>query len=1859
MHLASDLIDAKDSLLFIENDGVAVIDDQDDCSYKTELAGASAFASDNEERYTLSPCVVEAKMDKLREENEEGGRDTENVCIGSKMEPLVKMNDLLTTDECSSLIRKIENQVPSSPPVVCSRVKENLCATSDSMRCNSSKDRDTTKLMESIVYRKGEHDLKRRSKRRKRKENMCRDDGENNRPMASHFVNEYKEEKYPLLDIVDIQSRSISSQEQNLESMDRDGKAATEICSKVDKEVSLPCSRADLVAPCLNSETTSQSMLKTVCAYQEKESSQQLGSSISCKVIPQSTDTMLEEVMFSPVKVDIDGHSFACLPKKGNDVLETSDHGPQSPTVVGTSKIDIVKGGKGSTEHFNRIIESTPKRTDSELEQCRFDFSSVAPELESRTVPSPIPKDILSAVEYVETNTAEYLKRNDDLQGVALAETACQDPAEILQRKSKRIKNRMEHSDRNGWICSDIIEEILHRAFGQLGQVESVKSFDEKGKETIRVGTTISPANIIPKTPESQRRMKSSRFKNRKSINSAKLKRRLSVWQSTALALKKSDVSFNLSSANLAEQQSECMPDSGLLESVSQNDGKAYDLAVHGCKEEEFAVNILHSKSSECGSKNDSANLSRNLFSGGERNFQDASKGSKQFSEIHGKGIKFADARYRDINNFSSEIGTTTGSEQSDREARKDLTDRTASQSLHIVGEQDSVANVLGSKDLMADKMNRKEYEDFSHNLDMQYQAQVPSQDLKRLVGLEQEENGNSACQINARSNKAKEITQVDQRFDTNLSHCIKIRSVEEKNKIVGPEVPDISMDVLDDLMFGRSTLEASLLTNVLTYEPDSLADCYTSSQTPEQALLINSQVDDTKRIQSFSEFINMGSSRKMKKDRDWKEEKLCCSQVITVENRDISNCRTKRETSPEKCRTSPRIEGRHRSVVGASTERFEEDRRNAEVIDYQVGSSRICCDSGFNAVLKSGLLDENNASKTNASSHQLVRENVKDIITAGNFDGLDGITVSTSDSLLSLTSSISETKNDNSADRISKDKSIASQDGKSQSCQNEKAFVEELNLETEGRKEQLLTLDESNEVGLSQLLNSTLDFDESIQLHDERISTDELQNLISQEPLEFTEDGKLTQDASLSNSQACRLNSREYTWSLNKNRSKTITINSNAECSRPLYSNSQGHNAGTICPKGEVNWHPIELSNSKTSEVPIVEYLQQTNKVGTLVQRNDGQPVDGSEVQPCNRVDDVDPTGSLVSERSMIREQTTPTSAESVSWSNLTYSEMTFKCMNRISETPTFAGFSTASRKKVDMFEKALDAARKRLETIDDKIVSTEKINSFLGFSTASGRKVDISEKALDAVGKKLETSDENVVSTEKTSNFSGFSTASGRKVDISEKALDAARKRLETIDENVVSTEKTSNFSGFSTASGRKVDISEKALDAARKRLETIEENVVGTEKTSNFSGFSTASGRKVDISEKALDAARKRLETIDENVVGTEKASNFSGFSTASGRKVDISEKALDAARKRLETIDENVVSTEKTSNFSGFSTASGRKVDISEKALDAARKRLETIDENVVSTEKTSNFSGFSTASGRKVDISEKALDAARKRLETIDENVVGTEKTSNFSGFSTASGRKVDISEKALDAARKRLETIDENVVSIEKTSNFSGFSTASGRKVDISEKALDAARKRLETIDENVVGTEKTSNFSGFSTASGRKVDISEKALDAAREKLEGIDENMKKTEELNLSSVDNSFSVDIWSGSVCCKTEGEILPDCNRKFSSDNCLAMAVSDNVSKKADQTCTHLFKQSMDVGDELFTLASYGLDEKAEEDIRVLRLDDGRPHQQDIRNGSEKCSEPKWKCDAESGDGFPRLGLNQVFTDVLCC
>ena len=293
------------------------------------------------------------------------------------------------------------------------------------------------------------------------------------------------------------------------------------------------------------------------------------------------------------------------------------------------------------------------------------------------------------------------------------------------------------------------------------------------------------------------------------------------------------------------------------------------------------------------------------------------------------------------------------------------------------------------------------------------------------------------------------------------------------------------------------------------------------------------------------------------------------------------------------------------------------------------------------------------------------------------------------------------------------------------------------------------------------------------------------------------------------------------------------------------------------------------------------------------------------------------------------------------------------------------FVGFSSATGKKVDISKEALAKVRNIFndEDVSDKKSKTETcptINpencpiKFAGFSSATGKKVDISKEALAKVKNMFNDEDvddkESKSDTPQTLNaekgpmkFAGFSSASGKKVDISKEALAKVRNTFnDEVESDIESKSDTHQISsgprkfvGFASATGKKVDISEEALAKLKQifneEAETVEDlnveketrnshpEMYSEESPKEFYGFASANGKTVAITSESLAAGKKSFNYEGEDVTDEKTDTPKSiGFASANGKRSNISSDSIKHAKNLFSDIETASENKENVSN-----------------------------------------------------------------------------------------------------------------------------------------------------------------------------------------------------------------------------------------------------------------------------------------------------------------------------------------------------
>ncbi|KOB67103.1 Uncharacterized protein OBRU01_20296, partial [Operophtera brumata] len=486
-----------------------------------------------------------------------------------------------------------------------------------------------------------------------------------------------------------------------------------------------------------------------------------------------------------------------------------------------------------------------------------------------------------------------------------------------------------------------------------------------------------------------------------------------------------------------------------------------------------------------------------------------------------------------------------------------------------------------------------------------------------------------------------------------------------------------------------------------------------------------------------------------------------------------------------------------------------------------------------------------------------------------------------------------------------------------------------------------------------------------------------------------------------------------------------------------------------------------------------------------------------------------------------------------------------------------------------------------------DDTIKKPPEKQNFVGFKTASNKRIDLSDKALELgkkvfvdfdISEKFDSVDQHYLEpiseeayVEAKVIVETYLSKNDPENDIDDKITDdmiiqefenieMSLEEKEQLDQmNRKCTEKillpnessqsnckpeVTTFIGFKTANNKNIKISAQALAKTKiifhdidsendKPVDDLEQKYdiqaadylnQSSRSETAFAGFKTANVKDIQISEVALSKSSKTFMDIDsESPKKSEKYvenrnKHFEGFKTASNKRVDVSEQALLKSRKIFQEMEDGTKNCNDISSFSGFKTANNKAVTFTEESIARSKKLFEDFGKIMYQNahdlpcendpkDHNPTFKGFQTANKKPITVSVLALERSKKIFQDIDDSVSKTNTISEspFKGFQTASNKDVVVTKEALDASKKLLDKfkIDDS------TCSFVGFKTASNKKIDISEEALAKCKKIFDDMDdlptENLIIKATSTKSFGFQTANNKKVKISKKALEKTK----------------------------------------------------------------------------------------------------------------------------------------------------------
>lgn len=498
--------------------------------------------------------------------------------------------------------------------------------------------------------------------------------------------------------------------------------------------------------------------------------------------------------------------------------------------------------------------------------------------------------------------------------------------------------------------------------------------------------------------------------------------------------------------------------------------------------------------------------------------------------------------------------------------------------------------------------------------------------------------------------------------------------------------------------------------------------------------------------------------------------------------------------------------------------------------------------------------------------------------------------------------------------------------------------------------------------------------------------------------------------------------------------------------------------------------------------------------------------------------------------------------------------------------EKQTFVGFKTASNKKIDLSEKALDVGKKVFIDIDfdekndfmdqaNLELISEETNALaiVNLETNLGENYSINYiddkinddliiQEIENIEMSLEDK-ETSLDEGKIINFNRFKTASN----INTVTPEAAEANVKNIFQNLGETNKKSEeFDPMNRKHTEKIHLPNKST-----------ENHFTPEATM-FIGFKTANNKNIKISDQALAKTKNVFHDIDyehnkpvdefeqDDKTQVEECliqpftnkTEFVSLKTANIKDSKISEVALSTSSKIFKDIENDVENP--NSFFEGFKTASSKRVNISKQALLKSRIIFQDMDRisDSKNTEDLSknckdnaSFSAFKTANNKAVTVSEGSIAGSKKLFEDLVTNMGQNpidsqpckydpkDQKHTFKGFQTASKKPISVSVHALERSKNIFQDIDDSVSKINtfSESQFKGFQTASNQVVAVSNEALDASKKLLDEL----IMDESQCSFTGFKTASNKNVKISEEAL----AKCKKIFDNLEDSPTKNLTS--------------------------------------------------------------------------------------------------------------------------------------
>ncbi|CAH1268296.1 BRCA2 [Branchiostoma lanceolatum] len=377
-------------------------------------------------------------------------------------------------------------------------------------------------------------------------------------------------------------------------------------------------------------------------------------------------------------------------------------------------------------------------------------------------------------------------------------------------------------------------------------------------------------------------------------------------------------------------------------------------------------------------------------------------------------------------------------------------------------------------------------------------------------------------------------------------------------------------------------------------------------------------------------------------------------------------------------------------------------------------------------------------------------------------------------------------------------------------------------------------------------------------------------------------------------------------------------------------------------------------------------------------------------------------------------------------------------KCLESDHE---FAGFCTASNKKIEISEKAMKQAKALVSEVEDSLLAEMVVEQTGSVSDTTSkdrrlpmttsRRVDVHTNGSETIVQEASKRQLHVQKEfDPMSNTDLVTTPSTKKPSSSHDIQNSCSTKASGLCIGVVNAEtkhtrSLSEFTGFQTASNKPIQVSSDAMKRAESLVKEVESSMAGEaqwEKDRDDSPFSNSNGLQTTLTKESTVSS----DSISNSKPVTVKLEDFvkpetrkkketgcaslhvTGFTTASRKPTQISSGAMKKARSLAAELDAGLASEKKgyqgldqtlKLDVTGFTTASKKPIRLAPSSMEKAKALTAEVDASLPTgiynnfiTDQTSapDCSGFRTASNKNISVSTASIQKARLLMAEVNE-----------------------------------------------------------------------------------------------------------------------------------------------------------------------------------------------------------------------------------------------------------------------------